>query len=117
MIQNHNHGELLLESRAKSKGNKFVIKIAGVEMRGRDIENIGSLSKTFSWYFSAKRSMCATSPCLNDGQCVNKPDGGFECVCKQGYTGSTCDGKCHVILSDCISLLPRGMFFMGMRFG
>lgn len=33
---------------------------------------------------------CESSPCLNDGQCIDKVNE-FECVCKNGYFGSLCE--------------------------
>lgn len=34
---------------------------------------------------------CSKNPCLNEGKCINFKDT-FQCVCKNGYNGSTCEG-------------------------
>ena len=36
---------------------------------------------------------CASNPCLNQGQCVDKING-FECRCKPGYRGVKCESIC-----------------------
>ena len=42
---------------------------------------------------------CASSPCQNDGECVDGP-GLFTCSCVSGYTGFLCDlGKSRRWLS------------------
>merc|ERR1719361_1798515 len=34
---------------------------------------------------------CADDPCVNGGECTDLPNfGGFQCECREGYTGSTC---------------------------
>ena len=30
-------------------------------------------------------------PCGNNGDCESKDDGGFDCVCHQGYEGTVCE--------------------------
>ena len=52
---------------------------------------------------------CASSPCLNDAQCVDEIDG-YYCVCRSGYTGQLCETDvdecasfpCHVRAAACI---------------
>ena len=56
--------------------------------------------------------MCATNPCVNDGQCVDKPDGGFECICKSGYSGSTCDGRLFYSLNFVSISLKISNFYL-----
>lgn len=34
---------------------------------------------------------CSKNPCLNEGKCITFKDT-FQCVCKNGYNGSTCEG-------------------------
>lgn len=34
---------------------------------------------------------CSKNPCLNEGKCIDFKDT-FQCVCKNGYNGSTCEG-------------------------
>lgn len=35
--------------------------------------------------------MCSPSPCLNFGLCKESYNGGFECICTPGTTGSRCE--------------------------
>ena len=38
---------------------------------------------------------CASNPCKNDGECVDKVND-FECQCKPGFTGKDCnEGKLY----------------------
>lgn len=43
-------------------------------------------------FLSVELNFCHSSPCKNEGTCTPKTDG-FECDCKQGYFGKTCEGK------------------------
>ena len=36
---------------------------------------------------------CASSPCMNEGECFNEV-AMFTCTCAPGWEGVTCDGKC-----------------------
>ena len=56
-----------------------------------------------SWHFSTTTvsvhpleiNPCASSPCGNDGTCVNAADGNYACICKTQWTGSDCGvGEC-----------------------
>lgn len=44
-------------------------------------------------YLLEKRTSCSQNPCLNDGHCIEAASGSFECVCKPGFSGTTCAGK------------------------
>ncbi|CAL1267158.1 unnamed protein product [Larinioides sclopetarius] len=56
-------------------------------------------------------NLCYSSPCLNGGTCVRR-EGGFSCLCKEGFTGQKCEvdflnstcypGLCHGG-SQCVS--------------
>ncbi|XP_016036029.2 protein crumbs isoform X1 [Drosophila simulans] len=35
-------------------------------------------------------NQCATQPCQNGGECVDLPNGDYECKCTRGWTGRTC---------------------------
>lgn len=43
------------------------------------------------------RSACYKSPCMNEGKCVAVDDT-FKCICKNGFSGSTCEGLLKPIL-------------------
>ncbi|GBM44624.1 Protocadherin-like wing polarity protein stan [Araneus ventricosus] len=56
-------------------------------------------------------NLCYSSPCLNGGTCVRR-EGGFSCLCKEGFTGIKCEvdllnSTCHTGLchggSQCVS--------------
>ncbi|KAK2913695.1 hypothetical protein Q8A67_002094 [Cirrhinus molitorella] len=39
-----------------------------------------------------KSTPCLSSPCQNDGTCVDKPDGsGYTCACADGFEGTNCE--------------------------
>lgn len=38
-----------------------------------------------------EKDPCIPSPCKNNGKCVETRDGGFRCVCENGYTGENCE--------------------------
>ncbi|XP_062500990.1 reelin-like [Corticium candelabrum] len=41
---------------------------------------------------------CATSPCVNQGQCTNEITGGYNCKCPLGFSGKMCEvvpNHCH----------------------
>ena len=44
-------------------------------------------------YTLEKRTSCSQNPCLNDGHCIEAASGSFECVCKSGFSGTTCAGQ------------------------
>eukprot|EP00118_Oscarella_pearsei_P026045 m.309288 g.309288 ORF g.309288 m.309288 type:complete len:577 (+) comp45997_c0_seq1:262-1992(+) len=39
-------------------------------------------------------TVCNTSPCENNATCVPEPGGGFQCICRLGFFGATCQYKC-----------------------
>ena len=41
---------------------------------------------------------CTSNPCKNGGQCVEIP-GNFKCLCGQGFSGNTCEGKLFEYIS------------------
>uniref|UniRef100_A0A915CMH4 Notch n=1 Tax=Ditylenchus dipsaci TaxID=166011 RepID=A0A915CMH4_9BILA len=51
---------------------------------------------------SSKHQHALTSPCLNEGVCVNRAEG-FECMCPQGFTGVLCELSSRTIANgeDC----------------
>lgn len=36
---------------------------------------------------------CASTPCANNGTCVNLDTGGYECSCTLGFSGKGCENK------------------------
>lgn len=40
-----------------------------------------------------EKDACVPNPCKNDGKCVETRDGGFTCVCENGYTGENCERR------------------------
>ncbi|XP_014347224.1 protein delta homolog 1 isoform X4 [Latimeria chalumnae] len=47
---------------------------------------------------------CAVRPCANNSTCIETRDGGYICVCAQGYTGKNCHqkkGPCYTSGSPC----------------
>ncbi|XP_021564355.1 protein delta homolog 1 [Carlito syrichta] len=47
---------------------------------------------------------CTSTPCANNGTCVNLDDGHYECSCAPGYSGKDChkkDGPCVINGSPC----------------
>lgn len=40
---------------------------------------------------SAPPGPCESDPCQNGGTCESTEEGGFECVCEEGWTGDVCD--------------------------
>nr|XP_017499654.2 protein delta homolog 1 [Manis javanica] len=47
---------------------------------------------------------CASTPCANNGTCVNLDTGGYECSCTLGFSGKGCenkDGPCVINGSPC----------------
>lgn len=49
----------------------------------------------------ASPSACASNPCENSATCVNKADGSYRCVCREGFEGSNCGSN----IDDC-KMLP-----------
>ena len=41
-------------------------------------------------YFAAPWVACASSPCSNEGTCVDVNVDTFVCACRDGYYGETC---------------------------
>ena len=42
---------------------------------------------------------CSSSPCGNDGMCVNTIDRNYTCVCKSQWAGANCEtGQCYFII-------------------
>ncbi|XP_022079115.1 uncharacterized protein LOC110973026 isoform X3 [Acanthaster planci] len=39
---------------------------------------------------SSKQDPCDSNPCVH-GECHSRPNGGYRCQCKQGYTGDKCE--------------------------
>ena len=39
---------------------------------------------------------CASNPCKNNGVCVNRVNR-FDCACKAGFTGSTCEKGMYML--------------------
>ncbi|MBN3288733.1 DLK1 protein, partial [Polyodon spathula] len=47
---------------------------------------------------------CTTKPCSNNSTCIETGDGGYICICAQGYTGRDCHvktGPCYTNGSPC----------------
>ena len=42
--------------------------------------------------FGTETDECFVVPCKNEGVCTDG-DNSFSCVCADGWTGTTCDGK------------------------
>ncbi len=45
-----------------------------------------------------KNGICKTYPCLNDGECIDLGSSNFQCLCKEGYTGSMCEVRFFKII-------------------
>ena len=39
------------------------------------------------------QTMCEKGPCLNGGTCVSRESDRYECLCREGYSGATCELK------------------------
>ena len=42
--------------------------------------------------FTEEASLCDTSPCMNEGTCINEISK-FKCLCKSGFRGDHCEGN------------------------
>jgi len=47
-----------------------------------------------------KTGVCKTYPCLNDGECIDLGSSNFQCLCKEGYTGSMCEEVIDFCLNE-----------------
>lgn len=47
-----------------------------------------------------RSGVCLTYPCKNGGECREGGPSGFQCVCKDGYTGVTCEQMIDYCLSN-----------------
>lgn len=63
------------------------------EIQSEVCELCVEVSGTSPWFLSAVGNPCQPNPCENGGTC-NPGHGGklFECVCKEGFSGSKCEG-------------------------
>ena len=41
-------------------------------------------------------SGCDSDPCLFSGECKSINNGGYTCLCQDGYTGSQCEERMYV---------------------
>ena len=39
---------------------------------------------------------CLSSPCLNNGLCVSRPGGFYQCICTSDFTGLNCESRINV---------------------
>ena len=39
------------------------------------------------------KDACIPNPCKNNGKCMETPEGGFRCICENGYTGMNCEKR------------------------
>ena len=39
------------------------------------------------------KDVCKPNPCQNDGVCKPEGERDFQCACKEGYKGKTCQGE------------------------
>ena len=44
----------------------------------------------YNFFFSKDINECASSPCKNDGTCIDGLNT-FTCICTEGYSGDDCD--------------------------
>ena len=52
------------------------------------------------------RNKCHPNPCRNGGICTGTNDvDGFECTCREGYKGKSCEGRGYRKLTLCIIYL------------
>uniref|UniRef100_T1IKX4 Cadherin EGF LAG seven-pass G-type receptor 1 n=1 Tax=Strigamia maritima TaxID=126957 RepID=T1IKX4_STRMM len=69
-------------------------------------------------------NLCYSNPCGQNGTCVQR-EGGYTCVCKEGFTGKNCevdmnDGSCSVNVcrgnSNCAKLIQGGFICENCQF-
>ncbi|KAF6198555.1 hypothetical protein GE061_008303 [Apolygus lucorum] len=58
-------------------------------------------------------NLCYSNPCKNGGDC-KQAEGGFTCVCKQGFTGERCETD---LSQTCKDSCPRGSTCMPLESG
>lgn len=46
---------------------------------------------------------CSSSPCLNDGTCVPLENQMFDCLCSNGFVGSTCSEEGKILIYELFS--------------
>ena len=44
-------------------------------------------------------SPCVPNPCQHGGKCEVLDQGGYRCICADGYGGQTCTGKILILLN------------------
>lgn len=49
-----------------------------------------NFSKSFAGKHCEKQNLCASSPCRSGGTCESLPGGNFNCICPDGFKGTTC---------------------------
>ena len=56
------------------------------------------------------RNPCSTTPCINNGQCVNTPNAvygtAYTCQCQPGFTGANCELQDFCAAQPCLDDAP-----------
>ena len=55
-----------------------------------DLESLGMCSTTSVSNFCIVAGTCLSQPCENGGSCFGTRSGGYNCVCRRGFTGENC---------------------------
>ena len=54
-------------------------------------DNVANFTNS-AFIYSSAIDHCYDDPCLNNGSCINSPNG-YNCTCPSEFTGVNCEGK------------------------